>query len=74
MDHFNLNSVCKNTLRRWILEFCNIVLVIETSTRNLSFSERHKIANIGNFVFPYICSFLPNLHQMMLVNVKSVGK
>ena len=38
-----------------------------------SFSQTHKDDNVGivvNFVFPYICSFLLYLHQLMLVNVK----
>ena len=33
------------------------------------FPQRHESGNIGiisNFVFQYICSFLPNFHQMML--------
>ena len=37
------------------------------------FSQTLKIGNIGiiaNFVFPYICSFLPYLHHIILVNVK----
>ena len=37
------------------------------------FSQTHKIekiAIIGNFVFPYICSFLLYLQNIMLVNVK----
>ena len=37
------------------------------------FSLRHKIGCddiIANFVFPYICTFLPYLHHMVLVNVK----
>ena len=57
-----------------------------TGTRNLrqgqepgpivsysSFSQLHKIGNVGiiaNFVFPYICSFLLYLHQLILINWK----
>ena len=39
----------------------------------LEFSQTYKVGNVGiiaNFVFPYICSFLLYLHQLMLVNVK----
>ena len=37
------------------------------------FSQTHTVGNIAViaiFVFPYICSFLLYLHQLMLVNVK----
>ena len=33
------------------------------------FSQIHKIANISNFVFLYICSFLHLLH-VVLINVE----
>ena len=38
-----------------------------------SFSQLHKIGNVGiiaNFVFPYVCSFLLYLHQLILINWK----
>ena len=38
-----------------------------------TFSQTHKVdnnGNNGNFVFPYICSFLRYLDLKMLVNVK----
>ena len=38
-----------------------------------SFSQLHKIGNvdiIANFVFPYVCSFLLYLHQLLLINWK----
>ena len=40
---------------------------------NSSFSQTHKVGDVGiiaNFVFPYICSFLFHLHQLILLNVK----
>ena len=39
----------------------------------LGFSQTHKIGNIGiiaNFVFTYICSSLPYLQYMVLVDIK----
>ena len=42
-------------------------------TRHSSFSQTHKVGNVGiiaNFVFTHICSFLLYLDQLMWVNVK----
>ena len=44
-----------------------------TCSYQSTFSQIHKIGNIGinaNFVFPYISSFLHNLQNLMLVNMK----
>ena len=41
--------------------------------QHTGFSQTRNIGNIGiiaNFVFPFICSLLPYLHHMILVNVK----
>ena len=37
------------------------------------FSQTHKVGNIGiiaDFVFLRICSFLPYLHQLIVLNMK----
>ena len=46
------------------LLFLVITVVVEF------FSQTYKIGINANFVFPYICSFLLYLYQIMLVNVK----
>ena len=53
--------------------FAVILLCTGRLLSRWSFSQTHKIGNIGiiaNFVFRYACSFNPYLHCMMLVNVK----
>ena len=46
---------------------------VTISQSQSSFSQTYKIGNVGiiaNFVFPFICSFLLYLYQLMFVNVQ----